>query len=239
MGPAGSRPGAALPSSTMTRLHVLKVFVGSDGRGGNPLGVVVDGPTVALADRQRLAARLGFSETVFVDDPQTGAIRIFTPARELPFAGHPTVGTGWLLRRLGHGTSVLRPPAGDVATWDRGGLAHIRARAVWVHPIDIEQLPSSAAVEALTGAPEGLESWYPWGWIDEAAGSLRSRFFVRELGIDEDEATGAAAVVMGDLLGRPLEIHQGVGSELYVRPGEDGTVEVAGRVETVEIRELV
>jgi len=223
----------------MTRLHVLKVFVGPDGRGGNPLGVVVDGRSVPDAGRQRLAASLGFSETVFVDDPETGAIRIFTPARELRFAGHPTVGTGWLLRKLGHGTSVLRPPAGDVATWDGRGLAHIRARASWVHAIDFQQLATAAEVDALTGAPPGHESWYPWAWIDEAAGTVRARYFVREFGIEEDEATGAAAVAIGDLLGRPLEIHQGVGSELYVRPGGDGTVEVAGRVETVEIRELV
>jgi predicted PhzF superfamily epimerase YddE/YHI9 len=223
----------------MTRLHVLKVFVGPHGRGGNPLGVLVDGRSVPDAERQRLAARLGFSETVFVDDPETGDIRIFTPARELRFAGHPTVGTGWLLRKLGHGTSVLRPPAGDVATWDADGLAHIRARASWVHAIDFQQLSTAAEVDALTGAPPDHESWYPWAWIDEAAGTLRSRYFVREFGIAEDEATGAAAVAIGDLLGRPLEIHQGLGSELYVRPGADGTVEVAGRVETVEIRELV
>jgi predicted PhzF superfamily epimerase YddE/YHI9 len=223
----------------MTRLHVLEVFVGSGGRGGNPLGVVIDGTRVAPADRQRMAARLGFSETVFVDDPETGAIRIFTPARELRFAGHPTVGTGWLLRRLGHGTRVLRPPAGDVATWDGGGVSHIRARAAWVHPIEVEQLASPAHVDALPGAPDGQDSWYPWAWIDEGRGVLRSRYFVREVGIEEDEATGAAAVVMGDLLGRPLEIHQGVGSELFVQPGPDRTIEVAGRVETVEIRELV
>ncbi len=213
--------------------------MGEDGRGGNPLGVVVDGWSVPEIERQHMAARLGFSETVFVDDPETGAIRIFTPARELRFAGHPTVGTGWLLRRLGHGTSVLRPPAGDVATWDGGGLAHIRARASWVQPIEFDQLPSAADVDALTGAPPDHESWYPWAWIDEAAGILRARYFVREFGIDEDEATGAAAVAIGDRLGRPLEIHQGVGSELYTQPGPDGTVEVAGRVATVEIRELV
>jgi predicted PhzF superfamily epimerase YddE/YHI9 len=163
----------------MTRLHVLKVFVGPHGRGGNPLGVLVDGRSVPDVERQRLAARLGFSETVFVDDPETGDIRIFTPARELRFAGHPTVGTGWLLRKLGHGTSVLRPPAGDVATWDADGLAHIRARASWVHAIDFQQLSTAAEVDALTGAPPDRESWYPWAWIDEAAGTLRSRYFVR------------------------------------------------------------
>ena len=96
----------------------------------------------------------------------------------------------------------------------------------------------AAAVEALDGPPPGSDSYYAWAWIDEAAGILRSRYFVPSLGIGEDEATGAAAVVMGGALGRPLEIRQGVGSVLHVRPGPDGTVEVGGVVDDVETREL-
>ena len=61
---------------------------------------------------------------------------------------------------------------------------------------------------------------------------------MRHYGIGEDEATGAAAVMMGGLLGRPLEIHQGVGSMLHVRPGLDGTVEVGGRVAAAGTREI-
>ncbi len=217
---------------------MLKVFTGPDDRGGNPLGVVLDGGRVEAGRRQAVAAELGYSETVFVDDADTGAIRIFTPAAELAFAGHPTVGTGWLLRRLGRAGSMLRVPAGDVATWQDGDLSWIRARPAWIHPITRARLDSAAAVEALTGPPPGEGSYYAWAWIDEAAGSIRSRYFVADLGIGEDEATGAAAVMMGGLLGRPLEIHQGVGSVLHVRPGADGTVEVGGRVEAIGTREI-
>ena len=223
----------------MTRLHVLKVFLGPDGRGGNPLGVVIDGASVPEGERQRLAARLAFSETVFVDDAERGAIRIFTPGQELAFAGHPTVGTAWLLRRLGHTGERLEVPAGEVPTWQAAGRTWVRARASWIHHIDIEQLASADEVEALTGPPDGLMSWYPWAWIDEPAGILRSRYFFRGAGIAEDEATGAAAVLMGDRLGRELEIRQGVGSVIHVRPGPDGTIEIGGTVEPVEIRELV
>jgi predicted PhzF superfamily epimerase YddE/YHI9 len=68
---------------------------------------------------------------------------------------------------------------------------------------------------------------------------VRARFFATEFGIVEDEATGAAAVVMGDRLGRPLIIRQGVGSELLVRPDPGaGTVDVGGRVELVEVRDF-
>lgn len=222
----------------MIELRVLRVFAGPDGRGGNPLGVVLDGAAVPAGRRQALAAELGFSETVFVDDAATGSIRIHTPGAELAFAGHPTVGTGWLLRSLGLGGSVLRPPAGEVATWQAGELSWIRARPAWIHPITRVRLSSPSAVDALEHAPAGEGSYYAWAWIDEAAGVLRSRYFAGSYGIGEDEATGAAAVMMGGYLGRELEIRQGVGSVLHVRPGPDGCVEVGGRVEPVEVREL-
>jgi predicted PhzF superfamily epimerase YddE/YHI9 len=226
----------------MTELHVLRVFIGPDGRGGNPLGVFLDGRAIEPARRQEVARALGFSETVFVDgieeDGATARVAIFTPGTELAFAGHPTVGTSWLLRETGRAVLRLRAPAGDVDVWSEAGLAWIRARAAWVHEMTIDRLASPAEVEALTGLPPGEDSYYAWAWIDEAGGVLRSRYFAGGLGIVEDEATGAAAVVMGDRLGRPLTIRQGVGSELLVRPGPDGTVAVGGRVGQVEVRQF-
>jgi predicted PhzF superfamily epimerase YddE/YHI9 len=221
---------------TTTELHVLRVFAGPDGRGGNPLGVFLDGGRIPEDRRQAVATELGYSETVFVDDAAEGAIRIFTPGRELPFAGHPTVGTAWLLHDTGAPATILRPPAGDVPFRIDGERTWIRARAAWVHPIRIEQLGSASDVEAQPLQPLGDPGRYVWAWIDEPAGVLRSRYFATDVGIVEDEATGAAAVVMGARLGRPLTIRQGVGSEILVRPQDDGTVEIGGRVETIETR---
>ena len=220
----------------MTELHVLRVFGGPDGRGGNPLGVFLDGATIPPDRRQAVARELGFSETVFVDDAQEGAIRIFTPGRELSFAGHPTVGTAWLFRESGAPSTILRPPAGDVPFRHDAERTWVRARPEWVHPILVEQLASAAEVEAQAGQAMGEPGRYVWAWIDEAAGTLRSRYFATDVGILEDEATGAAAVVMGGLLRRPLTIRQGVGSEILVRPGDDGTIEIGGRVELVATR---
>ncbi|MDX6350877.1 MAG: hypothetical protein QOF84_5667, partial [Streptomyces sp.] len=80
----------------MTDHEVLRVFIGPDGRGGNLLGVVTADSSDAAA-RQAIAAELGYSETVFIDDAERGEVRIFTPSVELPFAGHPLVGTAWRL----------------------------------------------------------------------------------------------------------------------------------------------
>ncbi len=214
-------------------LHVLKVFVGPDGRGGNLLGVFLD--AVPESRRQAIAADLGFSETVFVTDAARGELRIHTPALELPLAGHPLVGTAWLLARQGLPADLLRPPAGDVLTWSAGEHTWIRARPEWAPDFDMRQLASPADVDAHPGAGRG-ENLQVWAWRDEPASTVRVRVFPVAMGIAEDEATGAAALRLGAALRRPLAIRQGVGSEILVRPGEDGTVAVGGRVELVETR---
>ena len=73
--------------------------------GGNPLAVIPDGAGLAAEQMQAVASEFNLSETVFVfppDDPvNTRRLRIFTPSTELPFAGHPTVGTAHLLAAIG------------------------------------------------------------------------------------------------------------------------------------------
>lgn len=221
----------------MTALHVLRVFVGPDGAGGNPLGVFLRGEDVPVPRRQAVAADLGFSETVFVDDASTGRLQIFTPAAELAFAGHPLVGTGWLLAREGTWVDALRPPAGTVATWEDDGRQWIRGRAEWAPTMALRQSAKPADVDALTGPPDGVGVLLAWAWEDEHAGRVRARVFAPDLGIPEDEATGAAAVLLTAALTRPLVIRQGSGSELRTHPGPEGTVEVGGAVELVETRD--
>lgn len=218
-------------------LHVLRVFVDGDDAHGNPLGVFLDGSAIQPEARQAVAARLGFSETVFVDDAGTGRIRFFTPGRELAFAGHPSVGTAWLLAAVGMPVDELRVPAGVVPTWAEGDRHWVRARPEWIHPITLAELPSTAAVEALEGPPEGEASWYGWAWQAGRPGEIRSRYFAGAVGIAEDEATGAAAVLITAALGRDLEILQGRGSRLSTRLTADGSVELGGRVVLDETRQ--
>jgi predicted PhzF superfamily epimerase YddE/YHI9 len=214
----------------MTEYHVVRVFVGPDDGGGNELGVFLDGKAIAPADRLAVTGELGFSETVFVDDVSAARIAIFVPAAEIPFAGHPLVGTAWLLREVGRPTNTLRPPAGEVPTWPEGHVTWIRAQPAWVSfPVmpRFVEYSTVGEVDALPG--RGSEPWlYAWAWEDEAAGRIRSRSFPTWAGIAEDEASGAAAVLIGDRLQRALTIRQGVGSEIRVRPGPEGTVEIGG-----------
>jgi predicted PhzF superfamily epimerase YddE/YHI9 len=222
----------------MAELHVLRVFTTPEGTGGNPLGVFLAGAAVPEGRRQAVAADLGFSETVFVDDPAAGRVRIFTPAAELPFAGHPLVGTSWLLARERTAVAVLRPPAGEVPTFlDGDGITWIRGRAEWAPEMELRQLATVGEVEALAGAPDGLGFVDCWTWEDEAAGRVRARVFAPRFGVAEDEATGAAAVRLVSRLGRPVTIRQGAGSVLHARPGPEGTAEVGGGVVLAEARD--
>jgi len=214
------------------QLHVLKVFVGDSGAGGNLLGVFLDG--AAITNRQDVAADLGYSETVFVEDATSATVEIFTPAARLPFAGHPLVGTAWLLGHQGIPVDVLRPPAGEVPTWAADGLRWIRGRAEWSPPFELRQYDTPEQVDALSPPASGLLD--AWTWVEESAGTIRSRVFAPDHGNAEDEATGSAAVALVTHLGRPIEIHQGTGSVLHARPGPAGTAEVGGRVELQEIR---
>jgi trans-2,3-dihydro-3-hydroxyanthranilate isomerase len=73
--------------------------------GGNPLAVVLDAAELQTAQMQAIAAEFNLSETTFVlppkDPTHTAEVRIFTPKAELPFAGHPNVGTAFVLAMLG------------------------------------------------------------------------------------------------------------------------------------------
>jgi predicted PhzF superfamily epimerase YddE/YHI9 len=222
----------------VSKLHVLKVFVGEDGGGGNPLGVFLHGGEIPESKRQSVAAELGFPETVFVDDSRTGALRIFTPATELPFAGHPLVGTAWLLAREGVEIDALRPPAGEVKIRHEGDMTYIIGRPEWAPPFEHVEYGSPEEIDALDGPPSGLGDVGAWSWEDEASGRVRVRVFVPALGVPEDEATGAHAVRLCARLGREISIRQGVGSRIEASPLPDGSVEIGGRVEALEEREF-
>ena len=84
--------------------HTLDVFTDTIF-GGNPLAVLTDADGLSTEQMQRITKEFNLSETVFVLPPEdashTRRLRIFTPGRELPFAGHPTVGTAFLLAAAG------------------------------------------------------------------------------------------------------------------------------------------
>ena len=117
-------------------VHTLDVFTDRIF-GGNPLAVFPDARGIDGATMQRIARELNLSETVFVLPPEAGGtarVRIFTPGREVPFAGHPTVGTAVFL-------------AGEGAV-DLG--------ADGVHPVILEEAVGPVSVDVTVSGGEAL-----------------------------------------------------------------------------------
>ena len=97
--------------------------------GGNPLAVVIDAEGLSSRQMQAIAAEFNLAETTFVLPPKdaahTAQVRIFTPRAEMPFAGHPNVGTAFVLAREGecHG----RPIGGDTLVFEEAaGLVRMQ-----------------------------------------------------------------------------------------------------------------
>ncbi len=224
-----------------TSVRVLRVFADHTGRHGNLLGVV-EGGLVDAGDRQRVARELGFSETIFIDDRSLGKLQIFTPAAELPLAGHPLVGAAWVLR-AGHDPAqptearsdssellTLRPPGGLVQAWtDPQERTWIEAPLDSLPDWTLVELGSPAEIDDLHGPlrPEDDHVVY-WSWIE--TGIMRVRCFAPRYAIAEDEATGSAALRLTALLSQPVEIRQGKGSLLYAQPVDASRAAVGGMV---------
>lgn len=135
----------------MTHFVVYDVFTNT-AFGGNQLAVIPDASSIPENDLQKIAREFNFSETTFVyptnDPANTARVRIFTPTMEVPFAGHPTIGTAIALRAEGHtGDMVLELGIGPVPCTcnDDGAAFTVTA------PLELLAMPDPALVAATLG----------------------------------------------------------------------------------------
>ena len=211
---------------------------------GNQLAVFPDAQGLSARAMQDIAREFNFPESTFVLPPSSAScaakVRIFTPKAELPFAGHPTIGTAAVLARLKRvrvpGTAVLEEGVGPVPVEITGQYA----RLVTERPVELpsDKVDASAVAAALSlPAAAVKEAWFASGGVkfcfarvaDKAAvdqalldraawsrhfasawassfyffagtDSLYARMFAPTMGIEEDPATGSAAVAMAGVL---------------------------------------
>jgi trans-2,3-dihydro-3-hydroxyanthranilate isomerase len=202
--------------------HVLDVFT-KERFGGNPLAVVLGADGLERGRMQAIAREFNLSETVFVLKPShaahTARVRIFTPAAEMPFAGHPTVGTASLLAELrmppteegGEALLVLEEQIGPV----RVGVRLRRGSAPFAE-FDAPKLPEEqaappavdelAAAVGLIPAELGFENHRPTCY---AAGNTFTFLPVASL-----EAIAKAHVASGHW---DAAMPRGTGAFLYCR----------------------
>ena len=208
----------------MRPCHVLRVFTKGDA-GGNHLGVVADITDLDDGEMQAIAADLGFSETIFIEwhESDVPNIRIFTPAAEMAFAGHPLVGAAWTLASMGPGgVDAITCGIGEVKIGADDDSAHIEVPLV----ADVSEageayattaslpIPSRAwrvalpqvymvlevddpdAVAAAAPAMDQLMSEPGTYLVARDGDGVKARFFAPLLGVPEDPATGSAAFAL-------------------------------------------
>lgn len=120
--------------------------------GGNQLAVFPDARDLPDGDLQAIAAEFNFSEVTFVYPPDTpentAKVRIFTPTMEVPFAGHPTIGTAIALADLGYGADmVLELCVGPILCRAQNGSAQFTTSA----PLEIMETPDVGLIARALG----------------------------------------------------------------------------------------
>jgi PhzF family phenazine biosynthesis protein len=153
------------------RFRIVNVFTREGRLTGNPLAVFEDGEGLDDATMQALARQFNLSETTFIlpSERATARVRIFTPAYEMPFAGHPTLGTAHVVRALkGTGDAVkLEMKAGIIPVAAQGDRWTLVARTAKVRAVD--ETPAAIA-EALGLAEADLGG--PLLWVNSGTEQL-------------------------------------------------------------------
>ena len=141
----------------MMKLTIVDVFA-ERPLAGNQLAVVQDCGELDDEGMQAIAREMNFSETTFVtrEEPGEADVRIFTPATELPFAGHPTVGTAWVLSG-GEGSISLNLEVGTVPVSFDNGVG-------WMTPPPVQlgdTFDPSKTAELINLSPDALDPDFP------------------------------------------------------------------------------
>jgi predicted PhzF superfamily epimerase YddE/YHI9 len=217
----------------VVKVRVFRAFTNEAREYGNAVGVIEDGGAVTDPEaRKGIAAELGYSESVFIDDIDHSAVQFYSARREVPFAGHAAVGAAWFLAQLTGGVpKVLRTAGGNAPVWIDREVAWVRSSLASTPPWWHERLSSPQEVEALTGPLSPSQDMTQlWAWEDETAGTMRVRTFASRVGIPEDEACGTGAMRMAAAFGRHIVLHHGRGSIIHAKPGPPGFADIGGYV---------
>jgi trans-2,3-dihydro-3-hydroxyanthranilate isomerase len=217
-------------------LEFVTVDVFTERRfGGNPLAVVFNGDGLSTAQMQSIAGEFNLSETTFVLPPQAAAhtaeVRIFTPRAELPFAGHPNVGTAFALANRG---TVFGRPIGDGVVFEekaglvpldflREGTTTIGARLTAPQPLSRgKDIAADIVAAACSIAVADIETRHHTPCIATAG----TAFVFAEL---KTTLALRAAVPRSEAFSRNFPAEEAAGIHLYARDGTDG-VDIRARM---------
>jgi trans-2,3-dihydro-3-hydroxyanthranilate isomerase len=192
--------------------------------GGNPLAVVLDAEGLSTSQMQSITAEFNYAETTFVLPPKnpahTANVRIFTPKAEMPFAGHPNVGTAFVLGHedLAQGDKFLFEEIAGLVPMDivrdKGIVIATRLAAPQQLTFGEEVTPALVAEACSLGARDIKTDVHPPIVASCGAGLLFVELASR--------AALAKAAPRADVFAREFPRERFVGIHLYVRAKEDG-----------------
>ena len=192
--------------------------------GGNPLAVFPDAEGLSTGQMQAIAAEFNYAETTFVlppkDSRHTAEVRIFTPKAEMPFAGHPNVGTAFVLARLGKAKGerlVFEEKAGLVimdVSYEGGNVVATRLAAPQPFTAG-ETITPELVAQACGLAADQIET----GTHRPLVASTGNNFVFAEV---KSRAALKAASCTTDVFARHLTMERAVGVHLYVAAHEHG-----------------
>ena len=217
------------------RFYIVDCFAEAKYQG-NPLAVLIPDRPVSDAEMQRIAIEIGFSETTFIMSGRQADggydVRIFTTSCEVPFAGHPTLGTAYVIREMLDGGRpsrvLLNLRAGQIPVdFAPDGMGVMTQN----QPVFGEILPRDAAVAAVSLSEDDVRDDFPVQWVStgleavitplrsvEALERCRVNYDERQRFIDRHYACsllyffgGARSlrytVSQGSEMGRPSRLH--------------------------------
>ncbi len=212
---------------------ILKVFTDALGKHGNLVSIIIDEEKeIHPSLRQKIPQKLGHDESVFINDITSGNVSIFSPQREIKFAGHAIVGTAWFLNKLrSGGINSVNCLGREIAVWQEGELTWVQASLEMMPPWHYIQYGNAGDVEHISPADAAkMEHTVVWAWIEDEKGTVRARTFAPDWGIPESQGNGSGSMILASILKRKLEIKHGKGSLVYANVADHNEVALGGRV---------
>lgn len=159
----------------MLQIHKISAFT-ENGAGGNPAGVVLAESLPSAAEMQRIAAEVGYSETVYAAPTAEGWItRYFSPESEVPFCGHATIALGAVLAaEKGNGRYRLLLQTGEIEVEAslQGGTSHATLRSLPTNSSPADDTLISAALDLFGYARRDLDPSLPAMLMNAGASHL-------------------------------------------------------------------
>jgi predicted PhzF superfamily epimerase YddE/YHI9 len=217
----------------MIRFHKIRVLCNDKNEFGEAHAVVIDETkTLNPEERQAIATRLGFDETIFINDLAAGDVSFFDTTKEVPFAGTAALAAAWFINeRSNRPVENLVCKSKSISTWQEDGLTWIATKFDTMPSWNVVQYKSPELVNTITpDEARTLKHTLAWAWEDAPERLIRARTLASDWDIPEVEANGSGSMMLAASLEQSLHIKHGKGSIILAKTQPGGMVAIGGKI---------